>query len=274
MKKMLVPLFAMLILLLSPHMASAKSLFEHQNTIVPEGQTVDDVYVVGGDANIQGHVKGIVVVVNGHLQLAGTAQVEGLIVVIGGEVKQESGAVLGDDLYNFSLDSATQNSLLLGGGLVLGLWILQLAGSLLLVLIPVLICVLGRQKAAAFMKRYGSEPLGKLLNQGFWSGLILAALSVLLLVTIIGIPLLVLVLLVLIVALFIGVTVLSARIGEWLPLNERRADWFKVLTGAALITAFANIPVLGWMVLGVVILLSLGVCTQWLMGKVRRGQSK
>lgn len=263
----------MLLVLLIPGVASANSIFEHHNTTVPQGQSVDDVYVVGGDADVQGQVHGILVVVNGNLHLASTAKVDGLVVVIGGEAVQDSGAVLGDDIYTISLDTATQNSLLLGSGLVMGLWVLQLAGGLLMVLIPVLIRVLGKRRIAAFTEQCQQSAMGRLLYTGFFSGLLIAAISVLLLVTVIGIPFLVLIVIALIAAMAIGLTVISYWIGEQIKGTERMNDWLKVLIGASVLTAFTAVPLIGGIIFIIVLLLSLGICTQWLAGirKKRKG---
>ena len=270
-KKILFPLIIMLLsMLLIPEVTSAKSIFEHQNTTIPSGQTVNDVYVVGGDAEVQGHVTGIVVVINGNLHLTSTSNVEGLVLVVGGTVQQDSGAIVEDDVYDISLDNETQNSLLIGGGLILGIWVLQLAGSLLMILIPVLIRVVGKQKSAAFIDRHQPESMGRLLYTGLLSGLILAAISVLLMVTVIGIPLLIIVVIALVLAFAMGMTVVSYRLGERFQWAQHRSDWLKTLAGAAIIAAFANIPFLGWIVLVVVMILSLGICTQWIAGKRKR----
>jgi hypothetical protein len=257
-------------LLIIPGTASARSIFEHQNTSVPAGQTVNDVYVVGGDADVLGQVTGAVVVINGSLHLGSTANVKGVVVVIGGQVKQDPGAVLNDDVYNISLDSATQNSLLIGGGLVLGLWLLQLAGSLLMILIPVLIRIIGKQKIADFTDRYQRNSMGRLLYIGFLSALIIATLSALLLVTVIGIPILILILLAVIVSVAVGITVVSYRIGEMFHGPAQSSEWMKVLIGAAIVTAFANIPFIGWIVLLLVTLLSFGISTQWIASKRKK----
>lgn len=273
MKKILFPIIVMILsLLLIPGIASAKSIFEHHNTTIPSEQTVDDVYVVGGDADVQGHVTGIVVVINGNLHLTSTADVEGLILVVGGTVQQDAGAVVGDDIYDLSLDNETQNSLMIGGGMILGIWVLQLAGSLLMILIPVLIRIAGMQKSAAFIDRYQPESMGRMLYTGLFSGLMLAAISVLLMVTVIGIPLLILIIIALTIALAMGMTVVSYRLGELFQWAGHRSDWLKVLTGAAIIAAFANMPLLGWIVMIVVMLLSLGICTQWIAGKRKRNK--
>ncbi|WP_156130442.1 hypothetical protein [Paenibacillus durus] len=259
-----------LLMFLIPGLASAKSIFEHQNITVPAGQTVDDVYVAGGDADVFGQVNGVVVVINGSLRLGSTANVKGVVIVVGGQVNQDPGAVLGDDVYNISLDNATQNSLLIGGGLVLGLWVVQLAGSLLMVLVPVLIRIIVKTKIAAFTDQYKRESIGRLLYIGFLSGLIITALSALLLVTVIGIPILILILLAVIVVVAAGITVMSFRLGEMFRGPTQSSDWVKVLIGASIITAFVNIPFIGWVVLCLVALVSLGIGTQWIFQKMKK----
>ncbi|WP_379160875.1 hypothetical protein [Paenibacillus sp. sgz5001063] len=248
-------------------MASAKSIFEHQNTSVPIGQTVDDVYVVGGNAEIFGQVTGVAVVVNGDLHLGNTADIKGLVVVIGGRVKQDPGAVLGDDIYNISLDNSTQNSLLIGGGIALGAWVLQLAAGLLMILIPVLFRIAGKQKIAAFTDRYPLASLTRLLLIGFFGTLILAALSALLLVTVIGIPFIILLLLLMLITLAFGTTVVSFRIGELFHGDKPLSDWMKVLVGAAILTAFVNIPFVGFILFLLLLMISVGISVQWIFRK-------
>jgi hypothetical protein len=273
-KKILFPLsFMLLFMLLIPSAASAKSIFEHHSTTVPAGETINDLYVVGGDASVFGHVTGAVVVINGNLLLASSADIEGVILVIGGIVQQEPGANLADDVYNLSLDSGTQNSFLIGGGLVLGIWVLQLAASLLFVLISVLIRVVGKHKTASFIDKYRQESAGRLLYTGLLSCLILLAISILLIVTIIGIPLLIVVLIIMIAALALGGTVISYRVGELYKGTSQKSDWMKVLIGASVIVAFANIPIIGWFVIVLVMLISFGICTHWIAGMLRKKRS-
>jgi hypothetical protein len=259
-----------LLMLLIPSIASARSIFEHQNTTVPVGQTVDDVYVVGGDADVLGQVTGVVVVINGSLHLGSTANIKGVIVVIGGEVNQDPGATLEDDVYDISLDNSTQNSLLIGGGLVLGLWLLLLAGSLLLVLVPVLMRIIGKKKIATFTDRYQRESMGRLLYTGFLSGLVITAISTLLLVTVVGIPILLLILLAVIMSFALGITVISYRIGEMVQGSGQKPDWVKVLIGACILAAFSSIPLIGWILMLVAALLSFGISTQWIAGKRKK----
>lgn len=263
----------LLFLLATPAHTSAAAIFEHQNTVIPIDQTVDDVYVVGGDTEIGGHVAGIVVVINGNLHITSSARIDGMIVVVGGEVNQESGATIGDDVYNLSLDEPTQNSLLIGGGLTLGLWIVQLGIVILLIVVPTLISFLGRKKMTIFITRFSATSWGRLLYMGLLCGLALTAISALLVITIIGIPILILVLLVYLIALCIGLTVISQRIGELLRTSEGKPVWFNVMIGSILIAAIISIPVIGWIVLLMVSMTSLGVCVEWLASRRNKVKS-
>ncbi|MGG1516364.1 hypothetical protein ABE504_13175 [Paenibacillus oryzisoli] len=263
-------MFLLFFMLLIPETTSAATIFEHQHMVVPTDQTVDDVYVVGGDAEIQGHVTGVVVVINGDLRVESTAQVDGLIVVVGGKVNQAPGAALGDDVYAFSLDGQTQNSLLIGGGLAVGLWVVQLGATLLLVLIPLLISLIAKKKTESYTARFSTIPWSRLLYMGFLSSVALTAISALLLVTIIGIPVLIVLIVLLAITVFAGLTIVSHRIGEQLRAAAHKPDWLKVMMGAMLIAAFANVPFIGWIVLLLVILISFGVCVEGLASRRKR----
>ncbi|GMK40778.1 hypothetical protein PCCS19_38340 [Paenibacillus sp. CCS19] len=260
-------------LVMTPDRTSAAAVFEHQNTIVPVGQTVDDVYVVGGDAEVLGHVTGIVVVINGDLHAANTAQIDGMIVVIGGQVNQEPGTLIGDDVYNLSLDDPTQTSLLIGGSLTVGLWMIQLGIVILLILVPTLIGLLGKKKMRSLIGHYAASSWSRLLYIGFLSGLALIAISALLAITIVGIPILIFILIAFIIAVFTGLTVISHRLGEQIRFAEANPTWLKVMVGAIVIASAINIPVLGWIVLLIVTMISLGVCVDGL-ASIRQRSSK
>ncbi|WP_274651355.1 hypothetical protein [Paenibacillus humicola] len=263
-------LLMLAVLLYRPGEASANSLFEHQQTTVPEGQTIDDVYVIGNDAEISGHATGAVVVINGSLHLASTARVDGVVVVIGGRISQDPGSALGDDIYHFSLDTATQNSLFTGGGLAAGVWAVELAGSLLLLLIPITVRFIGGRRAADAIRRQAELPWRRRLYLGAVSGVILAAFSVLCVVTLIGIPLLIVVAAILAAAMVMGLTILSYQLGGLLKESLIPTEWIRLTAGALFISAGINIPLVGWLAFLFLTLLSLGSLTQWLFTLRRR----
>jgi hypothetical protein len=260
------------LMFIMPTNAMAKGVFEHQNTIVPGNQTVDDVVVVGGDATIMGTVNDSVVVINGNVDLKASAKINGFVLVLGGNVQQEQGAVVMDEIINLSFDNATKNSLLIGGGLVVGTWLVQLALNVLLVMLPVLTVYLCKQRINPFVDHARKSP-GYLLYIGFFSSLILIALTVLLLVTIIGIPFAILIMVIVALAFIIGMAALSILIGERIQWTMGRSEWLIALTGSILLVSFMNIPFIGVILFFGVLLFSIGFMTLWLLGKIRRKPS-
>uniref|UniRef100_A0A832I3K3 Polymer-forming cytoskeletal protein n=1 Tax=Eiseniibacteriota bacterium TaxID=2212470 RepID=A0A832I3K3_UNCEI len=63
---------------------------------IEEGQTVvGDVLAVGGDVRVHGHVEGDVVAMGGDVYLEPTARVDGDVVCMGGQLHEEEGSVVG-----------------------------------------------------------------------------------------------------------------------------------------------------------------------------------
>ncbi len=252
-----------------PTNAMAKGIFEHQNTTVPANQTVDDVVVVGGDATILGTVKDSVIVFNGNLDLKASAKINGFVVVVGGQILQEHGAFIKDEIINLSLDHATLNSLMIGGGLVIGTWLLQLAVSVLLVLLPILAVFLGKGRIHPYVERARRTP-GYFIYIGFFSTLILIALSVLLLITVIGIPVALLIFLYVGLASVFGLAVLSMLVGERIQVAIGRSDWIVALTGSIVLVSLMNVPFIGGLLLLGIVVFSTGVMTLWVLEKLKR----
>lgn len=68
------------------------------NLMVPRGTWVcGDALVVGGDAQVEGHVQGAVTAVGGHVVIAG--EVDGDVTAIGGDITIEPGAQTGGQLH-------------------------------------------------------------------------------------------------------------------------------------------------------------------------------
>jgi hypothetical protein len=262
-------LIVLLALLLLPSTAMATSIFEHQSVNVPANQTVDDVVVIGADADIWGTVKSSLIVVNGTANIHSSAHIKGFIVIIGGKLQQDTGAEILNDIYDISFDNATKNSLLIGGGFLLGIWMIQLAGSLMIVLIPMLMLLFGKQRIVSFINKYKAESQVRLLYTGFFSGLLLAAASLLLILTIIGFPFILMIMLIILVSFIFGITILSYMIGERFRGSSEKVDLIKTTIGSFMLMATVNIPVVGLFILVVVLLYSLGITTTWVVEKTK-----
>jgi hypothetical protein len=253
-----------------PTSAMAKGIFEHQDTVVPANQVVDDVVVVGADTTIWGTVNDSVIVFNGNLQLKASAKVNGFVLVVGGQIQQEEGAFIADEIINLSFDKATQNSLLIGGGLVIGTWLLQLAISIVLIVLPVLTVLIFKKRIDPFVD-YARQASGRLFAIGFFSSLILIALTVLLLVTIIGIPVAIVLLIAVFLAFIIGLAALSRVVGEKIEGTLARSNWVISLTGSILLVSLMNIPLVGVIICLGILVFSIGILTIWMLEKTTKG---
>ncbi len=272
--KWIICLYVVLVWFISlPAAASAKDLFEHQNTVVPENQTTENLIVVGGDADIRGQVNDSLIVVNGDVHIRSTARVRGFVLIVGGELHQDPGSEITDDMISISFDRATLNSLVIGGGLIFGIAAVQLAGTLLMILIPPLVVLAGKQRTAALIDRYRNVPRGKLLAVGIFIGLMFAAISLLLLMTIVGIPFILIVIAAVAAALLFGLSALSLLLGEQIQGAIGKPDWIKTAVGAVLLASVVNIPFVGALIFLAIAAFSLGIAGVWTFEKLRRGRS-
>jgi hypothetical protein len=270
-KKAIVMIALSFILYLNlPSTTMAKGFFEHQDTVIAENQTVNDVVVVGGDATVSGNVENYVIVFNGDAIIKSTAHIKGMVLVIGGTITQDTGAVIEDDIIGISLDNSTKNSLLIGSGLLVSVWILQFLLSLLLVALPMLLVFLLKQRMNSFVQMVRSKS-GLALGVGFFSSLLAIAISLLLIITVIGIPIILIILFLIAMSVLLGVTVLGLILGEKIQLIlPHKQVWFTTGIGATVIVSLMNIPIIGIIFMLGVIWLSLGMVTMWVFEKVKR----
>jgi hypothetical protein len=261
-----------IILLYLPSVILAKGFFEHQATVISENQTVNDVVVVGGDATVSGNVENYVIVVNGDAIIKSTAHIKGMVLVIGGTISQAPGAVIEDDIIGISLDDSTKNSLLIGSGLLVSIWIIQFLGSMLLIALAMLLVFLLKQRMLPFV-HLARDTSGRALGIGFFSSLLAIAISLLLIITVIGIPLILVILLLIALSMLLGITTLSLLLGEKIQMIiPRKQVWFTTGIGATVLVSFMNIPIVGIIMMLGVMWLSMGMVTMWIFGKVKRKQ--
>jgi hypothetical protein len=253
-----------------PSTTMARGFFEHQATVIAENQTVNEVVVVGGDATVSGNVENNVIVVNGDAIIKSSAHIKGMVLVIGGKISQAPGAVIGDDIIGISLDNSTKNSLLIGSGLLVSIWILQFLGSLLLIAIPMLLVFLLKQRMDSFVQLVRNTP-GLALGIGFFTSLLAIAISLLFIITVIGIPLIIIILLLIALSVLLGVTTMSLILGEKIQMiMPRKQTWVTTGIGATVIVSLMNIPIVGFIIMLGVIWLSLGMVTMWFYGKIKK----
>jgi hypothetical protein len=240
--------------------AYAENRFVQQDTVIPAGQTVENVVVMGGDAEIQGTVKDSVLVIHGDAKIRHNAKVKGMILVIGGSIDQETGSSVSDNVFDIKFEQPVINSLLIGGGLLLGTWFAWLLLSLLLLIIPVLAIQILKNRVHSLEDTIRRSPRNQLLV-GIGISLFLLGLSILLSITIVGIPFVILFIAIVILSFVIGLTVLSMMVGRCIPQIEDKDIRLKTFWGAFIITAGINLPVIGSILLLCLVWISLGMVT-------------
>ncbi|MGG1291641.1 hypothetical protein ABE218_09815 [Bacillus smithii] len=254
------------LLIVHPALAADKLIIDKKEVIVPEKEKVENVVVLGNDAEISGHVKVGVIVVNGDLTMNKTAVVGGPVIVIGGHVHQEKGARISEHLITVNLNDPMQNSFIFGGFLYLFTWGIRLAFSIILVIGTVLLGIILKRRTFSHEELLMKRP-GKTLIIGFMASLALTTLCTLLALTIIGIPVALLVFVASALSFFIGLLVFSKELGKQLKFMDGKPEWLKLLFGSALAVSMINFPVVGSVCLLLLIWFSLGIAMTWLFSK-------
>jgi hypothetical protein len=249
--------------------AANEDVFMHQSTVIPDKQSVENVIVIGGDATIYGTVREAIVIFNGDLTVKKSAKIEGIILVIGGSIHQEPGAHVTDNVLSLAFDNATKNSLFIASVTLLGIWLVRIVCSLLLFILSPLTVYLMKHRIDPFVAYVYRSPI-QLLTIGFIGSLLIIALSILLSITIIGIPFVILLLLLVLLFFIVGLAAISIRMGEWLPESTERPATIKAVTGAGLVIAGINLPLFGGILLLCQILISLGMMTVWIWEKISK----
>ncbi|KQL53057.1 hypothetical protein AN964_05715 [Heyndrickxia shackletonii] len=260
-------------LLLTPVLADEKNIVNQKETIIPKNEKVENVIVLGDNATINGEVRVAVVVINGNLQINKTANIKGPVLVIGGQINQEIGAKVTEPIISLNLNDQTKNSFILGGLLFLASWITRLALSILLVLITVIAGIATKHKFNSLPEGLTMKP-GRMIITGFISSLALFAISVLLTILIIGIPIVIIILIGVIISLIAGLIFLSGQLGSQLKLFEGKPKWLVLLAGSSFIVAAINFPLFGGIILLIISWFSLGLTVSWLYYKFTTKRKK
>lgn len=228
---------------------------------VPSDTTMDTVIVIGGNAYIDGHVKEDVVVLNGNAILSSTASVRERVIVLGGNMETENGAYIGKGVFQIGGNYAPAATLAGAGLLIVLLGFINIAITITVILIPAVIAWFCKNRVQEMSDIVQTSPV-KVVIVGFLGGLAVATLSLVLSITIIGIPLaLALLAAVLAVSLY-GLGGVCCTLGRILPLKvsaEEKGTFMSTLYGAILLALFLNIPFIGIFALKLSLIASFGV---------------
>ncbi|UZJ77915.1 hypothetical protein [Fictibacillus sp. KU28468] len=248
--------------------AGEKNIMKSKEVVIPSNQSVENVIVFGHNAIIKGKVKTAVIVFNGDVEIKPHAKIKELVLVVGGHVKQEPGSNVTENILSINLDSPSQNSLFLGGMVLVGGWLLRLIGSIVLVLFTTF-AGLALNKRFSSYEEFTKGKAARFVLSGAITSLAILILSLLLGITVIGIPISIILLLIPLISFIAGMAVLSKETAKRIAGLEDKPAWIVYLTGSFLIVSIFNFPVIGGLVLFILYCLSLGMAIQWLF-RLRR----
>lgn len=257
------------------------------NVTVAAGEQVDgSVVVFGGNARIDGDVRGDVVVFGGVLRLGPGADVDGTVAAVGTRLLRAPGARVGGDVVDIGPDMLRFRfgDFALPGRRLFQPSVRRFLGIVttglrlgLLIIVGWLFFAVAGGPVHRIASRAGTEPLkagavGVLVELLFLPVLVMV--SILLAVSVVGIPLLALVpvaVLALVIVLLIGFTAVALRVGRWMGarLGAAHVDGYAaVALGTLALLSLALLARLVFMAGGLAagiggMLLVLGFCVEY-----------
>lgn len=269
----LMMMFLMAFLLVKPVSAMDKNILNEKKTVMPAYEKVDNIIVVGHDIDIKGKVDFSAIVINGNLKISKSAKINGIVIVINGDVNQEKGSYVKENILALKFKNDTINHLLIGVALFLTNWILRFVFSVGLVLLTVLVGLLlknsGEQRIRIF-----KQQIGKVFLVGAIASFVLLAIILLLIITIFGIPIAIILAIPPLIAFLIGLSIFSQYFGEKMLSGGYTTRWITIFAGSFLLISIFNFPFFGAIVLLCVFWLSNGLMILWTFNKLSRKRSK
>lgn len=250
-----------------------EALISHNNTVIPKGQTVEDVLVLGHDVTVAGDVSRILVVIDGNIHLTSTSRTD-IVVDLGGVIQEDSGALV-NALYHAPLVTPFWNGALFGGTLLLLVWAGMLAVSIGFVILSGLICLGFRSRVDAPVQLI-QQSVSRVGMTGVLMTLLVLAISALGAVTIIGLPVTAFLLILYALVGVVGFSFVSLWIGKLTMRNSSkdRPAWMLSSIGSSLIMTFTNVPFVGYLLFCIFWLIGVGTITAWTseLWKMRKGR--
>ena len=246
------------------------------------GRVLGDLVVVGGSAEVLGKVDGDLVVILGSTSLGPAAEIGSDLVVIGGRLTREPGSKIDGEPFVMSrmgilpkfeaLQSYTVHALMMVRPIAPQFgWMWGIVGIFLLLYL--LIAVLFPRPIKACVDTLEKRPVGSFF-MGILLFVLLAPLTFLLAVSIVGIPVIPFLFCSMIVAYLFGkVSVYrfaGTQLGKQLNIATLQLPLVAFLIGAFIFCLLYTIPILGFLVWGAVIPFGMGAAALAALGSVRR----
>ena len=231
---------------------------------VRAGERVETVVILDGPAVIDGHVEGAVVALNGDIQVSGT--VEDAVVAVNGRATILAGARVGGDVVSSKAPQVDPGATVDGDtrtvrfsfralGVVFWLaWWVAVTISLLVIGMVLLAVVPAAMAAAYRVARHEAVPA---LGWGLLVAVVLPVASVLVMLTIVGIPIGLLGLLSLVLLYAVGYVVGALAVGR-LMVKEPASRYLAFVVGLVVVRLVGLVPAIGGLVTFLVAAYGLG----------------
>jgi uncharacterized RDD family membrane protein YckC len=244
------------------------------DAVLAEGDAVNNMVVIGGSAEVNGQVRGDLVVIGGSVTMGTNAEVRGSLVVIGGSLDAPPGVQVGDDRWVLSPGKALvprfealEPALVWLTGVAMTArpfpyrfgWSWVIAGIFLL--LYVLASILFPRPLERTVQVLELRPGGAFLT-GLLAIMLAAPLIIFLVFSVVGVVLVPVIVFGMFVALFFGKVAVYRYAGQQLS-GQIGAQFLQkpliaLLIGAALFYALYMVQILGFIVWGAIVPLALG----------------
>jgi hypothetical protein len=233
---------------------------------VPEGKTVDDVFVVRGPVTVDGTVNGTLVSIDGRVTISGTVEED--VVAVNGPLEITDGARIGGDVVSRLTPSIAPGATV--GGEVRGVdfnispgefyaarFVFWLAASISILILGLILLAFAPRAAEAVQVTF-REATGASIGFGAAFFIGLPVVGILALATLVGIPLGLGILLALFPIYAVGYVVSVWLLGRRI-IREPGSPYLAFFVGWIVLRALALVPVLGGLLWFVGSVLGLGV---------------
>lgn len=233
------------------------------SVLVEEGETVGDAVAVGGSVEVRGTVHDAVAV-GGDVHVTKTGNVRGDVVAVGGHLTVDPGAAVSGDRVEVGPGAIPKRLIgsLLGlgaAGAALGAaWslVLAIASFAILFVLGLVLAAMSPGRLQAVGATVASRPFKSALV-GLLGAVVVAILSLLLVVSLVGIPLVVLVALAVMAMVLFGFAAMALRLGQALPIGGSKSMALALALGGAAIVLISRLP---WGLGGLLVWLSSLIC--------------
>ena len=239
--------------------------------VIPEGSTCARVISISSDLRVLGRVRGWVLALFADVEIGGSAEVGGDLIVVGGRLKLDPNAkVLGRTVVLSKLE-AIDKLVSLASGLPRPYWgnfawiSWKTIHFICMLILQVILFLIFPARTEAMARCVQYRPIGTFVLSGLIA-LAIIPVSLFLLLTIVGIPVLILLWAVLVAAAVFGKLGVFAALGNILFQTERTSI-LSILFGYTIYRIITFLPVVGKPIFLLVTALSIGVCVRTGFGR-------